>query len=86
MSIYVKQDGLWQLDADQEQAALRAGCVGLQFGEKLGDVAGNILVAHSTVGWVGVYRIQPRGNLPVRIKRFRDIERALRCAQREDRA
>ncbi|CAG9170045.1 hypothetical protein LMG23994_01792 [Cupriavidus pinatubonensis] len=85
MTIYVKQDGLWQLDAQHEQAALRAGCVGLKFGEKLGDVAGNILLAHSTVGWIGVYRIQPRGNLPVRIKRFQDFERALHYAKREDR-
>lgn len=86
MTIYVKQTGLWQLDPAHEQAALQAGCIGLEFGDSLGDVAGNILLAHSTVGWIGVYRIQPRGNFPVRIKRFQDFSRALRCAQREDRA
>lgn len=86
MTVYVKHDGLWALDAESEQAALRAGCVGLKFGEKLGDVAGNVLLAHSTVGWIGVYRIQPDGKWPLRIKRFRSFDRALRCAQREDRA
>lgn len=83
MTIYVKQDGLLQLDPENEQTALRAGCIGISFGQ-LGDFAGNVLIGHSTIGWTGVYRIQPKGQLSVRIKRFQSFERALSFAQRED--
>lgn len=84
MAIYTKTQSLWGLQPEQQQAALAAGCIDLEFGQ-LGEKAGHILLAHSTVGWIGVYRIQPKGKFPVRIKRFQDFGRALRCAQREDR-
>lgn len=84
MTIYVKKDGLWQLEAAHENAALQAGCISVAFGERFNP--GHVLLAHHTVGWVGVYRLQSPGKFPVLIKRFRDFGRALRCAQREDRA
>ncbi|CAG2138167.1 hypothetical protein LMG19282_01455 [Cupriavidus campinensis] len=86
MTIYVKHDGLWALSPEQEQAALRAGCVGLNFGDSFKPLLGNVFLARSTNDWVGVYRFNANSQWPVRIKRFQDFDRALRFAQREDRA
>jgi hypothetical protein len=78
MSFYIQQDGGLTLTTEQEAQALAQGAVGLGWSEAVPK--DGVLLYPSTTGWTGVARNGER------ITRFRDFNRALRCAVRVSQA